>query len=406
MKGFRLSLFSLAVGSLLSSSLANAGAFQLYEVGAPVNGAAAVGQTTVSDSSTSYFNPAAMTQVQSMQFMLGSQAMLQYSNFSPNSGTTYTGGNGGSAGGLAPAVGAFFVSSINPKLKAGVSLTMPYGGILNYDNFWVGRYNVQQMTLYTLNLNPSLAYQINDWASVGAGISVEYANLYQTVAIPISSAPPVDGQGALKLDSTAPGFNLGALFTPRQGTKIGLAYRSQIIHNLHGSASFANITTTPGTSTRLVMPANVIASISQTITPQFALLGEVGWANWSSMRNSVIFIDGYTAVTPQNWSDTYRVGIAGQYKFTSDFLGQAGISYDSSPTSASKRLPDLPMDRQIRVGAGVEYAMVRNATLGISYEYINLGSASINNTSSLGVMSGNYSRNYANVVQASINIGC
>lgn len=406
MKGFRLSLFSLAVGSLLSSSLANAAAFQLYEVGAPVVGAAAVGQTTLNDPSTAYFNPASMVQVQGTQFMLGSQAILQYTNFSPNPGTTITGGNGGSAGGLLPGVSGFFVHTINPKLKAGVSLTMPYGGALSYDNFWVGRYVVQQMVLYTLNLNPSLAYQINDWASVGGGIVIEYANLYQTVAIPISSSPAVDGQGTLKLDNTSPGINLGALFTPAPNTKIGIAYRSQIIHNLRGSTSFANITTTPGTSTKLVMPANIIASIAQNITPKVTLLGEAGWANWSSMRNSVIFIDGYSLSTPQDWNDTYRLGIAGRYQFTSDFLGQAGISYDSSPTSASKRLPDLPMDRQIRVGAGIEYMMVRAATLGLSYEYMNLGKASINNTSAAGVLSGNYSRNYANVFQASISIGC
>jgi long-chain fatty acid transport protein len=262
------------------------------------------------------------------------------------------------------------------------------------------------MMLYTLNLNPSIAYQINNWLAVGGGVAIEYANFYQTVALPVSKSPPFDGQATLKLDNTSPGVNLGVLFTPSPNSKIGVAFRSQIIHHLRGSTDFANISTTPSTTSRMTMPANIIASIAQNVTPKITLLGEAGWANWSSTKDLVVTIAGYTADTPQNWHDTYRLGLGGQYKFTSDFLLQAGASYDSSPTSSSKRLPILPMDRQIRVGFGMEYAMVRAAVLGLSYEYINLGNASINNTTSNGVMSGSYSRNYANVFQASVNVGC
>ncbi len=407
MKGFRLSLYALAVGTLLSSSLAHAAAFQLYEVGAPINGTATVGQAAeTKDASIAYYNPAGMTHIQGTQFLLGAQNTLQYTNFSPNASTTIAGSNGANAGGLLPGLGAFFVYGATPSLKLGLSLTTPYGGALSYQNHWVGRYNVQQMMFYTVNLNPSIAYQINRWASVGAGISVEYANLYQTVAIPVSASPPFDGQATLKLDSAAPGANLGMLFTPSPNTNIGIAYRTQIIHNLRGNTNFANIATTPSTTSRMVMPSNIIASITQNVSPKATLLGEVGWANWSSMRNMVITIQGITADIPQDWSNTYRLGVGGQYKATPDFLLQAGVSYDSSPTSSSKRLPVLPMDRQIRVGLGIEYAMVRAATLGLSYEYINLGSAPINNTNAIGTLSGNYSRNYTNVFQASVNIGC
>jgi long-chain fatty acid transport protein len=240
--------------------------------------------------------------------------------------------------------------------------------------------------------------------SVGGGVSVEYANLYQTVGIPI--APTVDGQGTVKLDNTAPGFNLGVMLEPYRFTNLGIAYRSQIVHDLRGSVSFMNTPLTPGATTKLVMPSNVIASLSQKITNHFTMLGELGWSNWSSMQNTVVTVDGFSAVTPQNWHDTYRVGLSGRYLYKHAATILAGASYDSSPTSSSKRLPELPMDRQIRLGVGVIYQLAQAVNLGVSYEYINLGSAGINNTSAAGVMSGSYSRNYANILQASLNVDC
>lgn len=405
MKRFRLSRLAVFIGLMTCGQLSYAAAFQFYELATPVIGTAGVGQAAIAnDASTAYFNPAGMTFLSGSQLMLGSQFILPYTNFSPNSANTITGNNGGTASLLAPGIGAYYVYRATPKLGLGVSLTSPYGGALSYNNHWVGRYNVQQMTFYTVALNPTIAYQANSWLSVGGGIVVEYANLSQTLALRLT--PLLDGQANIKVDNVAPGFNLGVLLAPDAATKVGVTYRSQIIHRLHGNTDFLNISITPNTSTRMVMPANIIASLSRALNSKFTLLGELGWADWSSMRDTVVTIAGFTAVTPQNWRNTYRAGLGGRYQFKPSLLLQAGVSYDSSPTISTRRLPDLPVDRQIRIGAGIEYALVKAAMLGVSYEYMNLGRGSISNTSSLGVLSGSYSRNYANVFQVSLNVNC
>ncbi len=404
MKHVRLSLISTVAGTLLLTQNSYAAAFQLYELGAPINGTAGVGQTVItSDASTAYYNPAGMALLPTSQFLLGTQMMLPYTHFSPSSTNTIPGNNGGNAGSLLPGADAYFVYHYSPHFKMGISLTAPYGGSLNYDNHWVGRYFVQQMMFYALDLNPTIAYQLNNWAAIGGGLTIEYANLYQTVAIPII-APILDGQLTIKANDYAAGFNLGILLTPSPATKWGITYRSQIVHHLSGSANFLNISATPNTSTKMVMPATLMTSIAQRLSDKFTLLGELGWANWSSMVDTVVTIRGFSAYTPQNWRNTYRLGLAGQYQYSPCLLTQAGISYDSSPTNSTNRTPNLPMDRQIRVGVGIAYQMLTAVNLGLSYEYINLGNASINNATSIGRLAGSYSRNVANVVQASLNI--
>jgi long-chain fatty acid transport protein len=199
---------------------------------------------------------------------------------------------------------------------------------------------------------------------------------------------------------------MGAMFTPVESTKLGIAYRSQITHNLHGSTTFLGINATPNTTTKMIMPQNIMLSLQQAITHNFNLLGEAGWANWASMQKTIVTVDGYSATTVLNWKNTYRIGLAGQLNVTPTLLVQAGVAYDSSPTSIALRTPDQPMDKQVRIGAGVIYSLMQAIKLGFSYEYINFGNAPINNTSTNGVLAGSYSQNFANVFQASINVAC
>lgn len=398
----KLSLLASLISAFCWSHTAFAAAFQLYELGTPIVGTAAVGQAAVAaDASTAYFNPAGMATLRNSQFMLGSQLLLPRVNFSKNSSTSISGDNGGNAGMLTPGMNLYYIYSYRPQLKFGISLTSPYGGSLTYDDGWVGRYIAQGSTFYTINLNPSVAYCLNPWTSIGAGISLEYINLQQTVAFPIAGV--ADGQVKVSAANVAPGFNLGLMFTPYSTTKIGVAYRSQISHDLHGNATFLRIDTTPKVSTKMVMPHNIIMSLAQNFR-QLTILGELGWANWASMRNTILHATDLSVVTPMHWNNTYRVGLGGQYNLSPCLLIQTGISYDSSPTASSKRLPDLPMDRQIRFGTGVMYTVVNHVVLGASYEYWNLGAASINNHSYAGTLSGTYARNYANTLQVSLNV--
>jgi long-chain fatty acid transport protein len=122
------------------------------------------------------------------------------------------------------------------------------------------------------------------------------------------------------------------------------------------------------------------------------------------MKNTVLDVSSYSLTVPLEWNNTYRIGLGGQYHVTPAFLVQAGGSFDSSPTNASHRLPNLPMDRQIRLGLGVVYDVIKAAQLGFSYEYLNLGNANVNHNTPIGNLVGSYSRNYANVFQISANV--
>ena len=55
-----------------------------------------------------------------------------------------------------------------------------------------------------------------------------------------------------------------------------------------------------------------------------------------------------------------------------------GAAYDTSPVDdADKRKPDLPLDRQILIGTGIQYNWNEDVTVEVAYEYLDAGEADI-----------------------------
>ena len=64
--------------------------------------------------------------------------------------------------------------SYNSGLSVGLGLNAPFGLATEYDRDWVGRYHAVESDVKTLNINPSIAYKVDDHLSVGAGVSAQY----------------------------------------------------------------------------------------------------------------------------------------------------------------------------------------------------------------------------------------
>ena len=86
------------------------------------------------------------------------------------------GGNGGNAGALTPVPNFYYAMDAGDKLKFGIGINAPFGLKTEYDPTWIGRFQAIKSEIKTVNINPSLAYKLNDMVSLGAGISAQYRN--------------------------------------------------------------------------------------------------------------------------------------------------------------------------------------------------------------------------------------
>jgi long-chain fatty acid transport protein len=94
----------------------------------------------------------------------------------------------------------------------------------------------------------------------------------------------------------------------------------------------------------------------------------------------------------RNFKDTWHAAIGARYRFGEPWLWSVGFAYDSSPVDKKDRTPDMPLDRQIRLGTGLQYNWNQNLTLGAAYTYVDLGDAKIDQQG--GALQGNLKGDY------------
>jgi hypothetical protein len=113
------------------------------------------------------------------------------------------------------------------------------------------------------------------------------------------------------------------------------------------------------------VPQQVMLSGLYEVTPNWSLMGNVGWQNWSAIGEFPIGISvakQRTVAANLYFSDTCQIAIGQQFRFGEKWLWSAGFAYDSSPVSRANRVPSLPIDRQLRYGTGIQYQINRDIT--------------------------------------------
>jgi long-chain fatty acid transport protein len=406
----------VAVG--LAGSADAAGLF-LYEMATPDLGTAAAGRAATADNAaTAFGNPAGMTRLDRSQMLVGIQPAYGISNFDRDSDTTISGGNGGNALGFIPGLGAYFVYSASPDVKFGLSLASNFGLSAKYQSNWSGRYYSEKPELVTVGAFPVAAYRVNRWLSIGAGAQIIYGRQDSKTGI---NNVLDGGDASIALDSTDVGYGgmAGILIEPVEGTRFGVTYQSQVeldfkdrpktnnLGSLLGDALDISGLTGAKVDLGLTIPNQVMVSAYQDVTDTLAIVGNIVWQQWSQFGQPTLEVTSTTsrdATTDLDYNDTWGLSIGGRYRFDPDWLWSVGFAYDTSPMSKSQRTPAMPLDRQIRVGTGVQYALNERATLGVAYEYLNLGDADLERSRPLaGTLQGDYSTNEIHFFNATLS---
>jgi long-chain fatty acid transport protein len=420
-------LATLLAAAALGAGPATAGGLLLYEFGTAEPGLAAAGYAArAQDASTAFTNPAGMTRLEGTQSVVGGQLMWLNNRFSIGDGTSPalggdTGGRALGANGFVPGAGAFVTHSISPDLKLGFSIAGNFGSVIDYDDQWVGRYRVQQATLLGVQFVPSVAYRVTDRLSVGAGINAVYGVFKQQVAI--NNLLPSAADGRLEVDDKSWGFgaNLGLLYEVDPGTRVGLTWVSQVDLDFRAPAQFSGLG--PGLSALLAsrglldaqlsigtrIPQQVMASAFSQIDERWAVLGNVGWQQWSKFGQVAIGIDNtanpVALTTSIPFKDTWHVAAGAQYRLSDPWRLNFGVAYDSGFQDGGSVSPLVPLNAAWRFGVGGEQQISRSVKWGIAGELLYGGTLDVNQRSVLppaaggrGDLAGSYSNTTSVVV--------
>ena len=403
----------LACGSLgvliAASPAANAGGLGIREQSAYGEGTSYAGVAAGGDLSTMFWNPAVMTQFAGIQSSSTYAGILPYSSHSPSAGSTYFGslaepqGGTGNTSNAALVPGTTFSYQINQNLWVGLSFNSPFGLSVSFPENWVGRdYGANNSNLTTYNVTPSVAYRINDWISIGAGVQIQYANLAfqhglsafaQQVPTPIpgffvSGLVPSPVDAKLSANGWGYGFTAGVTLTPTPATAIGLGYRSGIDQKFSGTLTLppqaggalpANLTVNA--------PSILSLGLRQRIDPQWTLLGTVEWTNWNRIGTSVISTPlppSPFLTLPFQWKDGWLFSIGAEYKASDRLSLRTGFGYEISPVTDQVRMPVIPDNDRFWASIGASYQIWRGLVANLAYSHIFIRDTSINISAASG----------------------
>lgn len=416
LKQLRMCLLTI-LGILMSSPVWGGGLW-LYEMGTPDLGTAGAGRAALAaDASTAGINPAGMTRLERSQVLIAAQGIYIDSRFDTKF-ATFGGNDGGNAGGFIPSGSLHYVQSISPDWKLGISAGSYLGLGLDYNETWAGRYYTTEAELLTFGVNPGVGYRVNNWLSLGGGFSVLYAKLDQKAAVNNSAVPfqagLADGELKIEGNDTGLGFNLGILLEPLEDLRFGITYRSEVDLEFEDVAELRNIgpvlqgllNLTGLTGSRVDIDMNIPQAVMLSgyylINERWALMANIGWQDWSAFGKQDLTLRSTNARTftqDLEYKDTWHFALGSQYRFDQKWLWSVGAAYDSSPLESDTRTPDTPLDRQIRIGTGIQYDWTKDLTVGAAYEFIDLGKARISQQGGplQGSLQGEYGTNTANV---------
>ena len=389
-----LPLNRLTLGLALAgfAGLSHAAGFALIEQNASGLGNAYAGQAaSAQDASTVYFNPAGMTLLPNRQLVVAGHLIKPKMAFSGTVTPAIGGGNGGDAGDLTFVPNAYFAFRLSPQVHLGVGINAPFGLATEYAPDWIGRTQAIKSELKTVNINPSIAYKVNDTFSVGAGINIQRIEATLTNQIhPAFNTSHIEIKG----DDYGWGFNLGALWQVGSSTRLGLAYRSKVDYTLEGSAAVTNFAPVPSgpVTAEVTMPDSASLSLFYKLSPRWDLLADVTWTGWSAFdKLRVVRTDGSELNnTPENWEDILRYSLGATWHMSDKLSLRGGVAYDEASVPDLYRTPRIPDGARTWLAIGGQYRMSKRSTIDFGYAHLFVEDVGLHSSAGGTALNGEY----------------
>lgn len=398
----------LSAALLATPIMSNAAGFALIEQSGSGMGNAYAGAAAVAeDASTIFFNPAGMTYIEGTQ-VVGALHLIRPRGEFNNQGSIAglgrpLGDEGGDIGDLAFVPNFYYKRDISEAVKFGLGVGAPFGLKTEYDKDWLGRFQGIKSDLKTVNINPALAFKVNDQLSLGFGINAMWIQADLTSAVNLVPVGGTESTLKVKGDGWGFGYNLGAIYQVTSDTRIGLAFRSKVDQNLKGESdspftgldAIANRRLNGDISAETTLPETLSLSSFTHLNDQWDLLGDVTWTRWSRFRELRILRDNGTTltVTPENWNNTMRYSIALNYKYSDTLKLRAGLAYDEEAIDDEFRTVRIPGNDRKWLSFGAGWQAAPNTKLEIGYSHLFISDPDINDdqrTLARGRVTGDY----------------
>ncbi len=400
-------LSAICIGGIVATQPAWASGYHFGTQSVSEQATANSSSAEAANPSTIFYNPAGLTYLPGTQ--IGGSLNLvmpsvKYSNGKgfypgvPGAQVPIAGETSGKISKDVVAVPHIYLShQIDERWSVGLGIYVPFASETEYSGNSVLRYNVNQTKLTSIDINPAVAFKLNDRHSLGFGIIAQHtsAELHQyanfgRLAAAAALRPEgaqlraymasrgmlpnyngvADGLARIKGDDWGLGFNAGWLWDVNENVRLGVNYRSKIKHKLKGDAQWSyegNVgagtddpvlaRVVPGIMKQagyvpkeavkvdIVTPASLSLHGMWKVDPRWNLFGDVTWTQHSEFNKLYI-----------------------QYANAKQVTNAAAAPGTATTSSTSILAPHWRNTFKVGLGASYQYSQPLQLRFGVAYD--------------------------------------
>jgi long-chain fatty acid transport protein len=411
---------SVALLALLLPSVAQAAGYYVTGVGVRGMGRAAANTVGADDLSAQYYNPAALTRLDSA---VGIQlaGVHQHVYFAREDELQ----SDGSTLGFDPVTNSAAPMPI-PSLGVATSFGLedftmalgvytPYAPLLSFPLDGAQRFSLVDSTVLSGNVGPSVAYRFADRLSVGVGVACTFLQVEQSLSAHMAprSVQATDDlaydirTSIAAMDPFAITWNAGLLYEPPDANwAAGLAFVPPVRFEAAGSlvadfSSNAYYTGESGMGQVILVDSVSDEDVTLAVTmPMILRAGglirmgddkelevDLAWQRWSNLGqltlsdiDLAIPLDGGgeavvsdDIVLPTTFQDAFSLRIGGQHRVRERFTGRMGIMVESSAVEQSYQAVMMPDGLKFGYGLGGTVHLVKerlDLDLGLHQSFV------------------------------------
>ena len=359
-------------------SLLNAGGYKVPEQSADSLGLAASNVAFSFGADAAYFNPANMMFLDGLHHFESTLGWFHINSidFKSDDGKSYSSKKFDSLAGTF----SFVTPEIYENWRFGLALAVPAAVGISWEDPETA-FTGKRFKLQVVELNPTVAYRINDKLAIALGARGVYSKGK------IASDFGRFGYREIQGDGINYGYNVALTYRPIEDLSFAVTYRSKVNLELKGSADadfngpLAPISYHGKTKVEIPLPAQLVLATGYKFS-DFTLLLAFERTYWSKFKDYDFEYDDKTAahshpafvklmddpvVKNAKDTNTYRIGLA--YDVNEKLRLMAGFSYDEDITSSNHTGLELPNTTSKAYTAGLNYKFTDNLEVAFGYVY-------------------------------------
>jgi membrane protein len=357
-------------------SLLNAGGYKIPEQSADSLGLAASNVAFSFGADAAYFNPANMMFLDGLHHFESTLGWFHINKleFKSDDGKSYSSKKFDSLAGTF----SFVTPEIYENWRFGLALAVPAAVGVSWEDPATA-FTAKRFKLQVVELNPTVAYRINDKLAVALGARGVYTKGK------IASDFGRFGYREIQGDGINYGYNVALTYRPIEELSFAVTYRSKVNLELkgHTNADFIGGLNYHGkTTVEIPLPAQLVLATGYKFSDLTLLLAfeRTYWSKFkeydfeygdktAAHTNSRLFKGLMDDPVIKNAKDTntYRLGLA--YDINEKFRLMAGFAYDEDITSSKHTGLELPNTTSKVYSFGVNYKFTPNLEMALGYVY-------------------------------------